>query len=99
MRVLLVDLPRGLGSELQRSIACQADMLLVDAGEPQPGDRIGLLAAADDVDVLVLGAADAYPPPGVCSHLLGEYPDLKILVVAKTGDIAVAYWLGLRRRR
>lgn len=75
-------------------------------------DRVELLitmaAAAVDsrdgkgVDVLVLGAARLEPPPGICSHLFNEFPDLKIMVMATSGDTkgaAKLYWQGLRSRQ
>lgn len=57
-----------------------------------------LLAVAQGVDVVILGAMAASPLPGVCSHLLGEYPNLKILVVTETGS-CVLYWMGRQHRR
>ncbi len=58
-----------------------------------------LMAVGSGVDVLILGAPQAYPMPGVCSHLLSEYPDLRILVLASMGEAAILYWLGLRRQQ
>jgi hypothetical protein len=58
-----------------------------------------LLTSREGVDVLILGAEKAYPPPGICTHLLNEYPHMKILVLEIQGSSAVGYWLGIRRSR
>jgi hypothetical protein len=100
IRVMLADLSESVLRLLSHSIAQQPDMVLVHqprSGGQQRADL--LLAVADGVDVLVLGAPDEFPPPGICSHLWGEFPDLKILVVAQRREASVMYWQGLRRRR
>jgi hypothetical protein len=50
-------------------------------------------------DVLIMGAAELFPPPETCRSLMREFPDLKLLVLASSGDAAELYWLGLRRQR
>jgi hypothetical protein len=67
--------------------------------EQDDQDPVSLLVKAGlDVDVLVMSALQVYPLPGVCSHLLSEYPDLRILVLSPSGDAAMLYWRGLRRQ-
>jgi hypothetical protein len=58
-----------------------------------------LVAAGTGVDVVILDAPRAYPPPGICSHLLDQFPHLRVMVLSSSGDTAVAYWLGRRQRR
>jgi hypothetical protein len=53
-----------------------------------------LLAAAAAVDIVVL---EAQGQPGIVGHLLGEYPELKIVVFQPEGG-ATIFWRGLRRR-
>jgi DNA-binding NarL/FixJ family response regulator len=81
---------------LRRLLEQQSDMVLV--GETR--DRVELLvAAAAGVDIVILGSPQVRPPPGICTHLLSEYPDLRIVVLSESSDAAVVYWLGLRRHR
>src|SRR5690348_473973 len=96
IRVLIADLPRTLVEVVTRLMEQQPDMALVGQVEG-PVDL--LLAVRRGVDVVMLGAAQVEPPPGVCSHLLSEHPDLRIVVLAASGDTAAIYWLGLRRQR
>jgi DNA-binding NarL/FixJ family response regulator len=45
-----------------------------------------LLAAGSlDVDVVVVGAPPSGEPPGIASHLLDQYPHLRVLAVASDG--------------
>jgi hypothetical protein len=74
----------------------QPDMRLV--GHVQGNVEL-LLAVTTGVDVLILGASQVDPPPGIISHLLSEFPHLRILVIATTGGRACLFWLGLRHRR
>lgn len=94
IRIVLANL-RGVWEELlAHVIEGEADMRLVGRVDGQ----VEIMAAAGNaVDVLILGAARACPAPGICSHLLSEYPDLKILVMVTAGDQATLYWRGLRR--
>lgn len=58
-----------------------------------------LMEAAKGVDIVVLGTHQPDTPPGICSHLLSEFPAVKILVFALGADSFTVYWLGLRRKR
>ena len=95
VRVLVSNLSGVVQQVVTELIRQQPDMELV--GEAT-GHLDTLLATSARVDVLILGHAALRPAPGLCSHLLGEYPTLKILVVTKQGDGAMLYWLGLRRQ-
>ena len=96
IRVLVGDMSGVLGGLVSRLVEQQPDMVL--AGTVR--DRLGLLAAAQaGVDVVILDAPRACPPPGICTHLLSICPDLRILVLSTSGDAAAVYWLGLRRRQ
>jgi hypothetical protein len=96
IRVLAANLSAVLIGLAVQLIAQQPDMVLVG----QVHGSIDLLVAVGHgVDVLILGAPQVYPMPAICSHLLNEYPDLRILVVTSTGEAAMLYWLGLRRQQ
>lgn len=93
-RVVVANLTGVLGQRVCRSIGQAPDMVLVGQST---GNLDMLLTITPDTDVLLMGAPDPDLLPGICSHLLNEFPFLKILVLAETGDTATLYWLGLRR--
>jgi hypothetical protein len=97
IRVLVANLPLDLADRVTQLVREQADMQLAGAVDSNVDL---LLAAADGVDVVILGASPAYPLPAICTHLLGEFTRLRIIVV-EPGDqsSALIYWLGLRRQR
>lgn len=95
IRVLVANLSGVLQQLVIELIQQQADMQLT--GQVQ-GNLEMLEAAGENVDVLVHGAESPYPLPGICSHLLVEYPHLRIVVVGSSGEEATLYWLGLRRQ-
>lgn len=95
-RVLVANLPGVVFDVLLPVIDDQADMVLV--GKVQ-GRLETLLAVMDGVDVLVLGASQVSPAPGICSQLLGEFPHLRILVLSFSGDASRVYWRGVRGQR
>jgi DNA-binding transcriptional LysR family regulator len=96
IRVLLSSAPSALSQQINWLIEQQPDMRLV--GEVD--DRIQLLvAAAMGVDVVIIVSDNLNPPPGIGEHLLGEFPDLRIVVMSPGGERATLYWNGLRRRR
>ncbi len=73
----------------------EQDMLLVGATQ----DLLELLTLLDDqVDVLILGVADLSAPPGICSHLLEQFPHLRVLALMTPADRGMAYWLGLHQQ-
>jgi chemotaxis response regulator CheB len=94
IRVLVVNLSGVLSEFVGQLVKEQPDMALVGQIE---GNVEALIAARSGVDVVILGAAQLDPPPGICSHLLNEIPHLKILVVSTSEAKATGYWLGIRR--
>lgn len=95
IRVLVASLSGILLELITNLLQQQPDMQLVGVVQGQ----VNILLAATGVDVLILGAPQVAPLPGICSHLLSEFPHLKILVVTPNGEAARVYWLGLRRQR
>jgi hypothetical protein len=100
IRVGLAELPSALHHSLEREIGLRPDMRVVAIETTKPLDRVDLLlGVAQDIDLLVLGTRDAASPPGICDHLLGEFPTLLILLVSHGGDQAILHWHGPRRLR
>jgi hypothetical protein len=101
IRVLVAYLANTQPSILEQ-LALEPDIVVV--AEVRDHDRTPsrielLVAAGADIHVVVLVATRAYPLPAICSHLLHEYPHLRILVVPSGRRRPVLYWLGLRHRR
>jgi two-component system response regulator DesR len=90
IRVLLAGMPRMLRDVFTLVLADQPDMEVV--GELT--DLLDLLLAAryTHSDVAILGLRDA-EFPGICTHLLAEYPHIKILGVTRDGRRAFVYAL------
>ncbi len=95
-RVLASNLPGVVFDVLSPVIDAQPDMVLV--GKVQ-GPLETLLASMQGVDVLVLGANQVTPAPGICTQLLGEFPHLRIVVLSFSGDSSRVYWRGMRGQR
>ena len=90
IRILLAQLQGMLRDVVLQLLDGQADMTVVGDME----DPIDTLLAAErtHADVVVLGMEDD-ELPGVASHLLDEYPYLKVLAVTPDGRRAFLYEL------
>lgn len=89
VKVLLANRPRMLRESL-RSVIEGHDDIEVEAVEPDP---VTVLAAVDRAaaDVVVIALPDSGEDPGLCSHLLTEYPDLLVLALSTAEANAFAY--------
>ena len=94
IRVLLANRPRMLREVLREIIEDQPDMEVV--GEVL--DPLDLLMAVRNMkaDAVILAVKDS-EEPGLCSHLLAEYPNLAILCLALEGKSAFIEQLCPRR--
>ena len=88
IRVLLGEIPRDLGDNFKRAVTDQPDMELV--GEVRNGVELLLTAGHTHADVVILGLQDS-ELPGICSHLLDEFPQIKVLAVSAGGQQAFLY--------
>jgi hypothetical protein len=95
LRVLLANVPTLLPEWLARVLEEQEDIEIVDQLR---GYVEMLLAAQKGVDVVVLSAQELQPLPGICSHLLSEYPAIKVMLLSPSGDKAILCWTGLRQK-
>jgi DNA-binding NarL/FixJ family response regulator len=96
IRILVFNLSGILLELVANLLENQPGMFVVENAE----DNLDLLVkAGQNVDIVLLGADQDEPLPNICTHLLNEYTNLKILVLTVSGEKAVMYWLGLRRRK
>ena len=96
IRILIANLPCLFAQMVVRTVTEQRDMVII--GEVQGNVNI-LRSAGKGVDVVILGAETLDPPPGICTHLLNEFPALKILVVVPHKNHAAGMWLDIRQER
>jgi hypothetical protein len=96
IRILLANLPGVFAQLVIQAIEAQPDMIIMGQVE---GEIDMLRAVKGGTDILVLGAPTLTPVPGICSHLLNEYPHLKIMLLGTQEEGAVGYWLGVKRCR
>lgn len=89
VKILMVDVPSGLRNLLQDVIQSQEKMLVVG----EAFDPIDLLLTVNetDADVVIMGHPQADSMPGICTHLLTEFPILLILIVSTIDQRAFLY--------
>jgi len=85
IRVLLANRPRLMREVIRELINGQQDMEVVD----EALDPVEVLVAARETkaDAVILATKDS-EEPGLCSHLLVEFPNLTILGLASDGRTA-----------
>ena len=89
VKILMVDVPGSLHHLLQDVIQRQTNMLVVG----EAFDPIDLLLTVNetDADVVIMGHPQAESMPGICTHLLTEFPILLILIVSTIDQRAFLY--------
>lgn len=91
IRVLAAQVSDGLYQTLIEATVAHSDLKLLG----RSADPLStLLSAAEGVDIVML---EAQGQPAAVGHLLGEYPELKVVVFHPAGG-ATIYWCGLRQR-
>ena len=95
IKVLLANSPRMLRESLKELIQRQDDMEVV--GEVLDPLEVLLSVNEYDADVVVVSLPETLEDPGICSHLLVEYPRLVILALSAGCEEAVLYSQCIRR--
>ena len=49
-------------------------------------------------EVVVIDLPASEEDPGLCSHLLAEYPEVKVVAVSSGGETSIVYETGIIRR-
>ena len=92
IRVMLASRPKILSDVIRNIIERQPDMLMVgDVIDP-----IKLLFAVKEtpVDVVIVTPLNVNGVPRICTHLLAENPQLKIIVLPAGGKTAILFESG-----
>jgi two-component system response regulator DevR len=89
VKVLLANRPEALRTGLATLLQQQSDIEVIGTVL----DPIELLVAVGDTqaDVVVVTLPDSGEMPGICSHLLHEYPQLLILALSSARTKACIY--------
>jgi len=89
VKVLLANRPEALRTGLATFLQQQSDIEVIGTVL----DPIELLVAVGDTqaDVVVVTLPDSGEMPGICSHLLHEYPQLLILALSSARTRACIY--------
>jgi DNA-binding NarL/FixJ family response regulator len=88
--VLLANLPPTVRDVLGEVLAYQADVRVV--GDVSDQAEVLLAVGRTGADVVILGMHDA-ELPGIASHLLDQYPHLKILAISSERQQVFLYEL------
>jgi len=97
IRVMLASRPKMISDVIRNIIERQPDMKMV--GEVI--DPIKLLFATREtsVDVVIVTPLEVNGEPKICSHLLAEHPQLKVVTLSSKGEAAYLYQSGVPRLR
>ncbi len=89
IRVIFGNMPPYLKERLRGLVGAQPDMEMV--GEVFDSVELLLAVGQRNADLVILSLAEGGTEPGICSHLLGEYPHLSILALSQHGEVAVLW--------
>jgi DNA-binding NarL/FixJ family response regulator len=92
IKIMIASRPKIISDVIRNMIESQPDMQLLD----EVIDPIRLLYATNetDVDVVIVTPLKMKGDPLICSHLLAEHPNLKIIVLKAEGDAAYLFQSG-----
>jgi DNA-binding transcriptional LysR family regulator len=95
-RVVIGGLPELLLRMVVELLQQQPDMLITAVVH----DPVELLVAAKEgPDVAVIGGTQRDSLPGIATHLLTQFPAMRVLVLTTQNDDVFAFWMGLHRKR
>jgi DNA-binding NarL/FixJ family response regulator len=97
IKVLLASRPKMLSDVVRNMVERQSDMQVV--GEVLDPIELLLAARATKVNVVIVTPLDSGEEPKICSHLLAEHPQLKIVTLTVKGEAAFFYESGSHKKR
>ncbi len=89
IKVLMINVPYRIHDSLKELIQAQDSMQMVG----EAFDPIDLLLTVNDTeaDVVIMGHPQCDRVPGICTHLLAEYPDLLVFTLSTETYSAFLY--------
>ncbi|HEX8185339.1 MAG TPA: hypothetical protein VF747_11320 [Blastocatellia bacterium] len=97
VNVLLAIRSHAAREYLRRLIQSQQDMVIVGV-ETDPVEIL-LATAETEAQVVVLDLLEGNADPGICSHLLTEFPQLLILALSSNRDTGILYRQRIVKKR
>jgi DNA-binding NarL/FixJ family response regulator len=97
IKVMLASRPQMLSAIIRNLIDCQPDMIMV--GEVIDPIKLLFAIRKTPVDVVIVTPLKANGEPKICSHLLLEYPSLKVFTLSAKGEAAYLYQSGVPKLR
>src|SRR5258708_34890040 len=94
IRILVANLAAKLAQIVIDTVSAQPDMALLGTVQGQM-EILVEIERLKPVEILLLGSNTGFPPTGLCSHLLDQFPQLRILLIGASDEVVWAYWLGL----
>jgi DNA-binding NarL/FixJ family response regulator len=97
IKVLLAVRPKMLAEVIRNMVERQPDMEVVS--EELDAIELLLVVSTMPVDVVIVAPLNPDREPKICRHLLGEYPQLKIVTLSGKGDAAFLYTSSFGKKR
>jgi DNA-binding NarL/FixJ family response regulator len=92
IKIMLASRPKMISDVIRSLIEHQPDMTMI--GEVIDPIRLLYAIKVTPVDVVIITPLKGNGEPKLCSHLLAQYPQLKILTLSAEGGIAYLYQSG-----
>lgn len=95
VKILMVDVPNDLRDVLEAVIERHHNMEVVG----EAFDPIDLLVTVSetDADVVIMAHPEADMMPGICTHLLSEFPIMLLLIISTIDQRAFLYERKIRQ--
>jgi DNA-binding NarL/FixJ family response regulator len=97
IKIILASRPKMLSDVIRNIIEHQPDMMVV--GEVIDPMELLHISNETEVDVVIVTPLKANGEPKICSHLLSDYPPLKIVTLTAKGEVAYLYQSKIPRLR
>lgn len=97
IKVILASSPKMLSDVIRNLIDRQPDMITV--GDVINPIQLLFVTRSISVDVVIMTPSEANGIPKICSYLLAEHPQLKVVTLSAKGEAAYIYQSGVPMRR
>jgi DNA-binding NarL/FixJ family response regulator len=92
IKIMLASRPEMISDVIRNIVESQLDMVLI--GEVVDPIRLIYATRDTEVDAIIVTPMNTNGIPRICSHLLAEHPNLKIIVLLAEGKTAFLYESG-----
>jgi DNA-binding NarL/FixJ family response regulator len=96
IKIMLASRPEMISDVIRNIVESQLDMVLI--GEVVDPIRLIYATRDTEVDAIIVTPMNTNGIPRICSHLLAEHPNLKIIVLLAEGKTAFLYESGSSKK-